>query len=68
METFYIVLRADLSAGAAHYETEEQAREIARKLCEKNGKSFIVAQVIARVDVDKFPVRWVELGEPDTSE
>ena len=68
MEPFYIVLRADLSGMAGHYPDEQSAREIAQKLCEKQGKPFIVARVIGRVEVDRFPVKWLDADEPDTSE
>ena len=70
MEHVYIVLAADLNGMAGHYETEDKAREVAQTLCERRGKPFIVAKVIARIQVKRFPTEWVELGndEPDTSE
>ncbi|CAG0946648.1 hypothetical protein ANRL1_03165 [Anaerolineae bacterium] len=67
METFYVVMRADVpqTTVSIRHETESAAREEAERLVQKTGKPFVVLQAIASVQIAQFPVKWLNVGEDD---
>jgi hypothetical protein len=67
METFYIVIRADVAQTSVsrRHETEEDARSEAERLCQQVGKPFIVLKAVACVQLDHPPVKWQEIGDGD---
>ena len=63
METFYIIVSDNLQNPPGRFATEGEAREAAERACAHNWRGYLIARVIARVTVDKFPVRWQEAGD-----
>jgi hypothetical protein len=66
METFYVVLHADLRSVAGKRETETEAWELAEKLAGESGKSFIVAQVLGIQKVERYPTKRVYVGKDES--